>query len=123
MKHTHLFPFLCSSLLVFSLIMFTTGSVQGDLIWWYELEEGDGTVIGYNNGNPDGNGSFAFDSKRDDQLLVGGSVDKTFNGAMDDIRFYDSMLTENEIKALAIPEPVVLVPALFLMIAFMLKRP
>ena len=81
-----------------------------------------GTVTGYLNGNPDGSGAFLFGSKRDDPFLIGGSADKTFNGAMDDIRFYDSLLTEEEIKALAVPEPATMALGIFLLLALCLKR-
>jgi hypothetical protein len=69
------------------------------------VDGSSGTVTGYLNGDPDGSGNFRFGNKRDDLIMVGGSADKTFNGAMDDIRFYDHLLTEEEIKTLAIPEP------------------
>ena len=106
-------------------VIFNTPLPSGEWIHVAVVVDGNsGTTTGYLNGNPDGSGSFAFGSKRDDPILLGGDAGagKTFNGAMDDVRFYDNLLTENEIKALAIPEPALAAAGLIGLLTLYRKR-
>jgi hypothetical protein len=74
-------------------------------VWTHVAVTFDGTTARfYINGAETGNGSFSFGQDKDSALHFGSddpNGGNAFNGALDDIRLYDTVLSAAEIKTLA----------------------
>ena len=73
--------------------------------WAHVAVTFDGTTARfYLNGTETGNGSFSFGPKKDAGVHFGSddpNGGNAFNGALDDVRLYDTVLSADEVKALA----------------------
>jgi len=83
---------------------FTGAGVMPKGVWTHLAVTFDGTTATtYVNGEPNGSGSFSFGDKLDSVITIGcdeGSGYNGFNGAIDEVRFYDTALTQGGVQQL-----------------------